>query len=31
MPILEMLILIKVGSLIGAWYTVALVLLTAII
>lgn len=31
MPILEMLILIKVGSLIGAWYTVGLVLLTAVI
>lgn len=31
MPILEMLILLKVGSLIGAWYTVGLVLLTAII
>jgi UPF0716 protein FxsA len=31
MPILEMLILIKVGSLIGAWYTIGLVLLTAII
>lgn len=31
MPIIEMLILIKVGSLIGAWYTVGLVLLTAVI
>lgn len=31
MPILEMVILIKVGSLIGAWYTVGLVLLTAVI
>lgn len=31
MPILEMLILLKVGSLIGAWYTIGLVLLTAII
>lgn len=31
MPILEMVILIQVGSVIGAWYTIALVLLTAII
>ena len=31
MPIVEMLVLIKVGSMIGAWYTVGLVLLTAII
>ena len=31
MPILEMVILIKVGSMIGALYTIALVLLTAII
>jgi len=31
MPILEMVILIQVGSAIGAWYTVGLVLLTAVI
>jgi UPF0716 protein FxsA len=31
MPIVEMLLLIKVGGVIGAWYTVGLVLLTAVI
>ncbi|WP_426414778.1 FxsA family protein [Aestuariirhabdus sp. LZHN29] len=30
-PIVEMVVLIKVGEVIGAWYTVGLVLLTAII
>ncbi|MCL6415970.1 FxsA family protein [Aestuariirhabdus sp. Z084] len=30
-PIVEMLVLIKVGEVIGAWYTVGLVLLTAVI
>jgi len=31
MPIVEMVLLIQVGSVIGAWYTVGLVLLTAVI
>lgn len=31
MPVVEMLLLIKVGGMIGAWYTVGLVLLTAVI
>lgn len=31
MPILEMFILIKVGAVIGVWYTIGLVLLTAIV
>lgn len=31
MPIVEMFLLIKVGAWIGAWYTIALVLLTAMI
>ncbi|RRJ83315.1 FxsA family protein [Aestuariirhabdus litorea] len=30
-PIVEMVVLIKVGEVIGAWYTVGLVLLTAVI
>ena len=31
MPILEMFILIQVGSVIGAWYTIGLVLFTAVV